>query len=73
MAATPTGASVLNFVYTMNGTFGGMFAKEPVNNNATKVVRWDSTQIKFHYPSEHAIGGKQYDLEMQIYIKDTYI
>ena len=63
---------MVNYVYQMQGTFGGMFAKEPINNNDSAIVRWDSDSIRFHYPAEHTIEDVVYDLEMQVFMQDTF-
>ena len=64
-------ASVQNYMYTVIPTksFGQILAKEPSVNDNSKVVKWDAQQLRFHYPSEHHIQGKPFDLEMQIFVK----
>lgn len=34
-------------------------------------VQWQVEQVKFKYPSEHIIDGKQYAMEMQVVLNDT--
>jgi len=53
-----------NFTYTVYGDFGQVFATEASDYQVTQTIKWDAKYIKFHYPSEHTIGGKQFDLEM---------
>ena len=55
--AQVTSAKVENFVYTVNATYGSLFAKEPANNDLTKIVKWDAFMLKFHYPAEHLVQG----------------
>lgn len=61
-----------NFTYTVYGDFGQVFATEASDYQVTQTIKWDAQYIKFHYPSEHTIGGQSFDLEMQIYHQVTY-
>mmetsp|Transcript_4749 Transcript_4749/g.8126 ORF Transcript_4749/g.8126 Transcript_4749/m.8126 type:complete len:159 (-) Transcript_4749:84-560(-) len=33
---------------------------------------WDVESVRFHYPAEHLFNSTAYDLEMQIFHKDTH-
>ncbi len=63
-AAVATYAGVVQYVYQVYGNFGGLYAAEPAKNAANHVVYWQSSNIRFHYPTEHALNGTTYDLEM---------
>jgi carbonic anhydrase len=32
---------------------------------------WQAKELRFHTPSEHTIGDKSYDMEMQIFAEDA--
>lgn len=70
-ASGVSSSEVENFMYTVNASksFGTLIAKEPSVSDGSKVVKWDAQQLRFHYPSEHQVQGKQFDLEMQIFVK----
>lgn len=65
-----TEAGPKDYVYRLYGDFGGVFASETLPiASSTRQVRWDANEIRFHYPSEHIVNNKTYDLEMQIFHK----
>jgi len=49
-----TGAGPYNYVYTVNGTFGTLYAAEG-QTIMNKQVEWSSSQLRFHYPAEHKV------------------
>lgn len=53
-----------NFTYIVYGDFGSNIITEPSDYTATQVIKWDAKFIRFHYPSEHTIAGKSFDMEM---------
>ena len=53
-----------NWVYTINGTFGGIYAAEPTKSLTNRQIYWQGTQIRFHVHSEHTFNSTYYDLEM---------
>ena len=62
---------VTNYTYRINATDGNMglfYAVDPYYANAQIV--WEVEQIRFKYPPEHTFEGEEYDLEMQIVMKD---
>jgi carbonic anhydrase len=56
----------------MFGSFGGIYATEPVLSSTSHVVYWDSDNIRFHWPTEHTLNGTAYALEMQVFGTDLY-
>lgn len=58
-----------NFVYRLYGDFGGLYAAETLSSPSNRQVKWDAYMIRFHYPAEHVVLGKTYDLEMKIFHK----
>ena len=50
----------------MDGEYGHSFIR--LENK--KITDWEAYNLKFRFPSEHKIDGKQYDLELQIYHKN---
>lgn len=66
-AAVPVDQKVVNFTYTVFGDFGMITASEPSDYAVTQAIQWNTKYIKFRYPSEHTLGGKQFALEMQIF------
>lgn len=73
LPTNPTNASIVNYVYTIEGSFGTMFAKEPSIDDSSKIVQFSGYEVRFHWPAEHLINGTQFDLEMQIFMKVTLI
>jgi carbonic anhydrase len=49
---------------------GGFYAVEPYASRAQ--IYWQVNSLRFHYPSEHSVDGKSYDLEVQIIVDDVY-
>jgi len=66
-ASVPLAVLDLNYTKTALGTFGSIIITEASDYSVTQVIKWDAFEIKFHYPSEHTIAGKSFDMEMQIY------
>ena len=63
---------VSNYTYRINATEGNMgvfYACETYLSEAQ--VQWQVEQVRFKYPSEHIIDGKQYAMEMQVVLNDT--
>jgi hypothetical protein len=54
-----------------SGTFGSAYISEAVPTSDL-IPPWDATDIRFRYPSEHTIQGKGFDLEMQVFLYDSY-
>ena len=67
-----TWAGVDQYVYTVMGDFGGIYAAEPTKSTSSHIVYWQSNSIRFHYPAEHTLNNTQYELEMQIFTTDLY-
>jgi hypothetical protein len=61
---------VTDYVYTVkpNATndLGGFYAGEPLFTASNRVVFWKVSEMRFHFPAEHAINGTTYDAEFQI-------
>ena len=69
---TPDKYGFSNYVFRVNatdGNFGAFYATEPFPGNGQ--LYWEVLQIRFHYPAEHTIDGKKFDLEMQVTLNDT--
>ena len=64
--AAVTFAGAVDYVYRLRGDFGKLFAAEALNQVTSRSVRWDAYEIRFHYPAEHKINGKEYEMEMQV-------
>ena len=56
----------------MFGSFGGIYATEPIRSSTSRVLYWDVTNLLFHYPSEQLLNGTQYALELQIKGYDSF-
>lgn len=52
-----TTAAVADYVYQIAGDFGWIFATEPSNYTRTNMIKWEATNIRIHYPSEHYINS----------------
>ncbi len=58
---------VENFTFIAYGNYGSNIITEPSDYAPTQAIKWDAKFIRFHYPSEHSIANKSFNLEMQIY------
>ena len=68
-----TDYGVTNYTYRINATDGNMGSVYLTEPFAAQIqILYQVEQIRFKYPSEHKIDGKQYDLEMQVMLNDTY-
>ena len=53
---------------TPDNQFNGNWAAEPKYTHISqRQVKWRADEARFHWPSEHALNGTHYDLEMQVH------
>jgi carbonic anhydrase len=71
---------IQDFVYQLNLTdttaskgYQGFWGSEPYSDpDRNSIVKWSIDHVRFHYRSEHSIGNKTFDLEMQIWHKVSF-
>lgn len=68
---TPTSMGLEDCVFRVRADNIGVVTTNDVYA-LPKLYKFSAKYIDFHAPSEHAVKGKKFDLEMQIYHKDVF-